>query len=48
VQAVVEGAYDVSHDPLDGLQMLRHRSLHVPTDVVDGKHQVRSRVGEIA
>jgi len=48
VQAEVEGTRDVADDPLDGLQMLHHRSLHEPTDVADGECQVRPRVDEVA
>jgi hypothetical protein len=48
VQAIVEGVRDVADDPLDGLPMLHHRSLHEPTDVADGECQVWPRVGEVA
>jgi hypothetical protein len=37
VQAIVEGAHDVADDPLDGLLVLHHQSLHEPTDVANGE-----------
>jgi len=48
VQAVVGGACDVAEDPLDGLLMLRRRSLHEATDVANGERQVWPRVDEVA
>jgi hypothetical protein len=48
VETVVESPRNVADDPLHSLLMLRHRSLHEPTNVADGECQVRSCVGEVA
>ena len=47
MQAVVGGVLDVAEDPLDGLLMLRRRSLHEPTDVANGERQVLPRVDKV-
>jgi hypothetical protein len=46
-KAVVESPHNVVEDPLNSLLVLLRRLLHEPTDVADGEHQVRPRVGEV-
>jgi hypothetical protein len=48
VEAVVESPYNIADDPPHSLLLLRHRSLHEPTDVTDRECQVRPCVGEVA
>lgn len=48
VEVVVEGAQDVANAPLDILQMLCCPSLHEPTNIAYGEHQIWPRVGEVA
>jgi hypothetical protein len=48
VEVVVDGPCNIADDPLYSLLVLRHRSLHEPTNVTDGECQVRSCVGEVA
>jgi hypothetical protein len=48
VEAVVESPRNIADDPLHNLLVLRCRSLHEPTNVVDGECQVRSCVREVA
>ena len=48
MQAVVGGARGVPEDPLDGLLMLCHQSLHQPTDVANGERQVQPCMDEVA
>jgi hypothetical protein len=48
VEAMVESPYNIADDPLHSLLVLRHRSLHQPTNVADGECQVWLCVGEVA
>jgi hypothetical protein len=47
VEAVVESSCNIADDSLHSLLMLRHRSLHEPTNVADEECQVRLCVGEV-
>jgi hypothetical protein len=48
VEAVVESPCNIVDDTLHSLLVLRHRSLHEPTNIADGECLVRSCVGEVA
>jgi hypothetical protein len=48
VEVVVESPCNIADDHLHSLLVLRRRSLHEPTNVVDGECQVRPCVGEVA
>jgi hypothetical protein len=48
VEAVVESPCNIADDPLHSLLVLRHRSLHEPTNVANRECQVRPCVGEVA
>jgi hypothetical protein len=47
VEAVVKSLCNIADDSLHSLLMLRHWSLHEPTNVADGECQVRPCVGEV-
>jgi hypothetical protein len=48
VEAVIESPCNIADDPLHSLLVLRHRSLHEPTNEADGECQIWPCVGEIA
>jgi hypothetical protein len=47
-EVVVESLCNIVDDSLHNMLMLRHRSLHVPTNVTNGECQVRPCMGEVA
>jgi hypothetical protein len=48
VEVVVESPRNIADDPLHSLLVLHCRSLHEPTNVIDGECQVRPCMGEVA